>query len=314
MTGALIAASLLAGGLGREAQPVQWHELRRELTVVSDSFGGRLGWSVTELETGLRISHRGGERFPSASTIKTVLMGEVFRRIEAGEMKWTDQIPLPPTAQRNPSMWAAYLKEGLKVNLDGLVTLMMNFSDNTATVMLGRHLDPNRIEASLNEMGFRDTAWTSGPPPGNVRLTRLREIYANMGVTSPNEMARYLSMIHHGQLASPAASEKMIRIMSHQYWDDFIAYSAPPQVVVAAKVGALNRSRSEAGIVYGPRPFILTIYTDAQADQRWTDDNEGNEAVRRIARIVWRRMNPSHPYDPPAGAERWFPTGGGIEE
>lgn len=287
--------------------------LRNRINKVAKSFQGRLGWHLKLLRTGQAIGYRDQERFPSASTIKTALMVEAMRQVEAGKLKWTDKFPLPPEKERNSSMWAAFLKEGLSIDVDGMVNLMMNVSDNTTTVMLGRILGPNNIERTLLSVGLKETAWTSSPPADNPRLVELRYLFQNMGVTTPAEMNRLLELIHLRKAASPAACEKMLRIMAHQYWDDFIAASVPPDVMVCAKVGALNRSRSDVAIVYGPEPYILSIYTDWQKDRRWVNENAGNEALRKISGIVWNGLNPKRPYSPPPGTPLWFPTGGGVE-
>lgn len=307
--------TVLAGALiASTPQRVDLKPLEARLTAVSQRFKGRLGIHLRLLRTGQQVGVRDQERFPSASTIKTALMVEAFRQIEAGMLKWTDQIELPPKNRRQASMWAYYMEDGLKINIDGLVALMMNYSDNTATVMLGAKLGPNNIEKTMLGFGLNDTAWTSSPPPENQRLVRLRETYANMGVTSPRDMARLLELIATGKAASPAACIKMTRIMGSQYWDDAIAWSVPVDVKVAAKVGALNRSRSDSAIVFSPdQPYVLTVYTDNQKDRRWVDENEGNAVIRQVSGIVWNYLHPRRQYTPPPGMERWYPTGGGVE-
>lgn len=293
--------------------PSDLSAIKKELDGIAKGFGGRLGYHLRLLDGSGSIGYRDDERYPSASTIKTVVMIEVFRQIERGELKWTDTIEVPPIGRRNGGMWVAYLREGTKINIDGLVQLMMTLSDNTATVMLADKVGVEKIETLMLEWGLTDTACTINVPASNQRLTRLRTTFANMGVTSPREMATILEKLAKNQAASPAACEKMRRIMAHQYWDDFFAWSIPPEVAVMAKVGALNRSRSDTAIVYGPRPYVLTVYTDNQKDQRWVDENEGNEALRRISGIVWNGLNPGAAYAPKEGAARWYPTGGGVE-
>ncbi len=313
-------AALKTGGSVRAFNPVvakraglPYDRLRQDLDGIAKGFHGRLGYCVVELRTGRRISYRGDERFPSASTIKTAVMVEAVKQIEEGKLKWTDTIPLPPEADRYASMWAYFLRDGLKVNIDGLVNLTMNVSDNTAAMMLAAKVGPEAIESRMIGFGLPNTKWLSSPPPTNLRLVRLRQTFACMGMTTPNEMARLLTMLYEDKLAAPAACERMRRIMSHQYWDDGIASAAPQDVVVAGKVGALNRSRSDTAIVYGPNPYVLTIYTDNQKDQRWTADNEGDEAVRRISGVVWNALNPQRNYSPPSGYRKWLPTGAGVE-
>lgn len=304
---------LMNPGSGQVLAP-ELSVLKKKMDRVAVGFGGRLGYHVIDLKSGARFGFRDEERYPSASTIKTVVMIELFNQVEAGKMSFEDQLDVPPVGKRNPSMWTAHLLEGSQVNLDGLNTLMMNVSDNTATVMLSQHLGIENIERRMLDWGFTDTACTIRTAGTNQRLERLYETFKNMGVTSPHEMATILQMIHAGKAASPAACEKMIRIMSSQYWDDFIDWSVPNDVVIASKVGALERSRSDSAIVYGPRPYILTIYTDHAKDRSWGFDCEGHVAIRALGGLAWNGMNPGRPYTPQDGAKKFAPTGGGVED
>jgi beta-lactamase class A len=211
-------------------------------------------------------------------------------------------------------MWVNFLRDDISVDIDGLTNLMMNVSDNTATVMLSDHLGVENIERTLGVLGLKNTVVTINVPESNRRLSDLRRVYRNMGVTTPSEMATLLELIYRRRAASPSACEKMIRIMQHQYWDDFIRSGVPVNVAVAAKVGALNRSRSDSAIVFSPsRPYILTVYTDDQKNQEWVDDNPGNVAIRTISNLVWNRLHPRAQYTPPKDAKRFYPTGGGVE-
>jgi beta-lactamase class A len=241
-------------------------------------------------------------------------MIELFNQIEEGKVKWDEKLEVPPVGKRNDSMWTAHMLEGTKVNLDGLNSLMMNVSDNTATVMLAGHLGVENIEKRMLGWGFEDTACTIRVPATNLRLSRLYKSFKNMGVTSPRDMAEILLKIHNGTAASQEACEKMVRIMSSQYWDDFIDWSVPNDVVIASKVGALQRSRSDSAIVYGPRPYILTVYTDNAKDRRWDWDTEGHAAIRRLGSLAWNAMNPGRPYSAKKSSEKWAPTGGGVED
>lgn len=307
MTTNLIVAALL----GLPANP---NPLKAKLDTVAMSFHGRLGYHVIDLKTGESFGYRDTERYPSASTIKTVLMIEVFNQIEEGKLKWDEKLTVPDIGKRNDSMWAAHMLEGTQVNIDGLCQLMMNVSDNTATVMLAGRLGVEEVEKRMLDWGYRDTACTIRPPASNQRLSRLYTSFKNMGVTSPAEMGSILRRIYDGTAASPAACRKMVRIMSSQYWDDFIDYTVPNDVVVAAKVGALERSRSDSAIVFGSHPYILTVYTDNAKDRSWGFHNEGHDAIREIGSIVWNGFNQNRPYHPKPEDERWAPTGGGVED
>jgi beta-lactamase class A len=314
----MLAASLAAGAVLLSPTPslddlkARVASLDSRFESLSRSFPGRLGIHLHLLDQDLTAGAREKERFPSASTIKTAVMAEAFRQVEAGELAWDAKVKLWEKPRRHASLWAYYLDEGLSVNIDGLIHLMMSVSDNTATVVLAEKLGAEKIEKTLLGWGLKETAWTSYPPATNQRLVRLRQTFANMGVTTPHEMGTLLAMMGRKKLISPSASEKMIRIMGAQYWDSYIRWSVPPEVMVASKVGALNRSRSDSAIVFGPVPYVLTIYTDAQQDRRWTADNKGLATIRQVSSLVWNTLHPANRYQPPADAMKWLPTGGGV--
>lgn len=284
-----------------------------ELDSLAERFAGRVGYCVLELATGQSISRRGDELFPSASTIKTALMVEAVKQIEEGRLAWEDKLDVPPPGERNLSLWAYFLQPGLRLNVEVAVHLMMSVSDNTTTVMLGDRLGILEVERRLIGLGLDQTKYTVKPPADAPHLVELRRRFQNMGVTTPTEMARLLAMLFRRELASPAASERMLRLMTRQYWDDFFESAVPLEVVVAGKNGALNQSRSATAIVFGPNPYVLTAYTAEQEDQRWVPDNAGNRLLRAIGSAVWNRLNPGWPYHPTDGFDAWGPTGGGLE-
>ena len=270
-----------------------------------------MGYWLKDLSTGEDIGFDADDRFPSASTIKTAVMVEVFRQIEAGKLSWTDKIRVPD--ERNDSMWLSYVKPGIEVNIEGLVNLMMNVSDNTATVMLADRVGINNIEKTMNSFGLDNTACTIHVKPDNPRLVKIRAAFANMGMTTPKQMGSIFELISTRKVASAEACDRMVRILSHQYWDDFLESTVPPGIATFGKVGALNRSRSSVILVNGKRPYILSIYTDNDKDQSWKDDNEAHLVIRDIGSTVWNRLHPDQPYWPGRGQWKYFPTGAGVE-
>ncbi len=290
-------------------------KLSREMDRTCHLFHGKIGYFVKNLSTGETIGLNADTQFPSASTIKTVIMIEVANQIKEGKFMWTDQIRIPEKKLRNLSMWAGHLEEGTSVNIDGLTNLMMNVSDNTAAVMLADRVGVENIENRMMRWGLKDTACTIHEPPTNTRLRTLQKKFANMGVTTPAEMGAVLERLYRGTaVQNRAASERMLRIMSHQYWDDFFASQIPYSTIICSKVGALERSRSDTAIVYGPTPYLITAYTDDSLDRSWGIHCEGHDTLRTLSRLAWQYLEPKHPYSPPKGADKWFPTGAGVED
>lgn len=283
-----------------------------ELDALASRFEGRLGYFALDLTSGQHIGHREMERFPSASTIKTAVMVEAMNQVDEGKIKWTDKqaVPTDPS-RREASMWAYFLKDNTKLDLDGFVNLMITVSDNTATIVTRDWLGGENVNARMAKLGLPNTKILGNLPKDQTELQRLRRMFG-MGMTTPQEMVRLFKLIHLRKAASPAACDKMLRILGHQYWDDFIGSSVPPEVKFCSKSGAITRSRSDVAIVYAARPYILAIYTDSQKDRRWTEDNAGNLIIQRMSKLVYARMGGA-PYSLPPGSERFAPTGSGVE-
>src|SRR5579863_9996727 len=132
--------------------------LKKELDGICGSFNGKMGYFVKNLKTGESIGFRQDDQFPSASTIKTVIMMEVVKQIDEGKLKWTAKLLAPPQAKRYDSIWLSYLQDKVSINIDGLVNLMITVSDNTAAVMLSDKVGVENIEKRMNELGLTQTA------------------------------------------------------------------------------------------------------------------------------------------------------------
>lgn len=275
-----------------------------------------MGYAIIDLTTGKRFGYLQDEIFPTASTIKTAVAIAAVQEVDEGIKRWTDKKVVPPSnppGRREASMWSYWFKDGTSLDMDGWVNLMLTVSDNTATMVMRDWIGVDNINARMKRLGLPNTRilWP-GFPADQVELRRLRGQFG-LGMTTPNEMARLFELLYHRKAASPAASEKIVRILKKQYWDDFAGLAAPVEITVASKSGAISRSRSEAAIVYGPRPYVITVYTDSQKDRRWTLDNAGEVAIRELCKIAWEGMT-GKPFKLPAGFEKFWPTGGGVED
>ncbi len=285
--------------------------LEKTLTSIAKQFHGRLGYCVVDLKTGNRISYRGEEIFPTASTIKTSVALEALCEVDEGKHKMSDKFPLLPTDKRQASMWTYQMKDGTSLDIDGYVNLMIGVSDNTATMTLQDFLGSKPINARMSKLGLINTKILGHRDDRDGQETAWRTKFG-WGMTTPREQARFFELLFNHKAASPAVCEKLLRILSRQYWDDVSIASCPIDVKVCAKSGAVNQSRSEVSIVYASRPYALAIYTADQVDQRWVANNEGEVALRKMCKLIWNAFEPQRPFELPKGYEKFTPTGGGA--
>lgn len=287
-------------------------KLEVALNEVAKPFLGRLGYCVVDLTTGNRISLHGEDIFPTASTIKTSVALEALCEVDEGKHKMSDTYPLLPTEKRQASMWTYSMKDGTKLDIDGYVNLMIGVSDNTATMTMQDFIGSKPVNRRMMKLGLLNTRILGHRDDRDNQEDAWRTKFG-WGMTTPREQARLYELLYQHKAASPAVCEKLLRILSRQYWDDMSIAACPIDVKVCAKSGAVNQSRSEVSIVYASRPYALAIYTADQKDQRWSAENEGEVALRKMCRMIWNAFEPKRPFKLPKGYEKFKPTGGGVE-
>jgi beta-lactamase class A len=102
-----------------------------------------------------------------------------------------------------------------------------------------------------------------------------------------------MERIATGRLLSPESSERMLRCLGRNYWDEEAIGQIPPDVFIASKNGAVNQSRSEVLFVKAPNnPYVFSIITRNQKDQSWGNANEGWVLARTLSRDLWRHYEP----------------------
>ena len=195
--------------------------LKAKLDAICERFRGVMGYSLYHTRHNHRIDLRGDEIFPTASTIKVAVMSKAMEEIDAGRLNYAEKLPITPDDIRDGSGLLQFYKENQSVEVKMLLHLMITVSDNTATIMLARRLGTVEVNRHLERLGLRNTKLLALHPPDDAELKALRDRWG-MGMCTPNEMVQLLDAIRAYKAASPAACERMLRIMSHQYYDDLI--------------------------------------------------------------------------------------------
>ena len=286
-------------------------DLKGKMDKIAQGFHGTLGYSLNYRgRHDERISFNGDETFPTASTIKTAVMCETMHQVEQGKVQWGQQIPVQPSVDdRQEHGFAYYFREGTTLSLCEWVHLMITVSDNTATMNLREYLGQKNVNDWLESQGFKTTRLLNGKKCDELGLRPLQRTWG-LGMTTPNEMVKLFELILDNKAGSPASCDRMQRILSHQYYDDYTLSQVPPSVHTGSKSGALNRSRSDVAFVDSPGgQYILAVYTKDNDDESWNTDNEAHVAIRAISALIWRHYNPKHPWQPPQGCDSLLSAG-----
>jgi beta-lactamase class A len=101
-------------------------------------------------------------------------------------------------------------------------------------------------------------------------------------------MVSMFEALANRNLLDTASSEKMLRLLGRNYWDEEAISQIPPDVFVASKNGAVNASRSEAMYVSGKNArYVFCICTKNNKDTSWELQNEAWELARKLSKLLW---------------------------
>jgi beta-lactamase class A len=166
--------------------------------------------------------------------------------------------------------------------------LMLTMSDNTASLWLQTLAGTGtRINELMDSLGLPNTRVNSRTPG----RTEQRKKWG-WGQTTPREMGQLLEKIIRHEVISYTASEKMLRLMSRNYWDEEAISRLPADVFIASKSGAVDASRSELLFVNGKKcSYVFCICTNNNVDKTWEPNNEAWELTRRISQYLWEYYN-----------------------
>ena len=251
-------------------------------------FKGKVSLFAKNLDTGATYTLGGDNRVRTASTIKAGIMVEAFARVAEGKAKWSDEVVLTNAKKVSGSGVLQELSDGLKLTLRDAVTLMMIVSDNTATNMVLDVLTTDAVNARMDSLGLKQTRVLRKIGSGGTSKAGEDPMLKpfGTGVTTPREMVTLLEKLERGEIINPAASKEMIALMKREQHRDGIG-RAIRDVDMATKAGALDRLRSDVGIIYSKRGrIVMAITCDDMPEIIWTEENPGYLMLSRLSQIL----------------------------
>jgi beta-lactamase class A len=229
-----------------------WARLRADLARAVDEFAGVAGISVLDLTSGEQIGINADEVFPTASAIKIHILTQLLLRGERGEVKLEQRVAVDRDDLVLGSGVLAYLPGPTELSLLDIATLMIIVSDNTATNICLRAAGLEATNALLDELGLRQT---------RVRrkmMDHLAAVQEQENVSTPNEMARMMALLHEGKPHSKVAA-KTLEILRKPK-NSTLTDALPAGTSFANKPGYVEGARCDVGIVeLARRPYIVAI-------------------------------------------------------
>jgi beta-lactamase class A len=279
----LLAFIFVVALVPAQAQKVN-KKLQHSLETLTTGFKGDVGIYVKDLHTGKSVSINADSIFPTASMVKVPILIGIMDKLNKGELKYHQELTYKDSLFYAGSDLLASLKHNEKVELSKVIMLMLTTSDNTASLWLQSLAGTGtRINQILDSIGYTATRVNSRTPGREAGRDKF-----GWGQTSPKEMATMFEALANRTLLNTASSEKMLRLLGRNYWDEEALSQIPPDVFVASKNGAVNASRSEAMYVSGKNTrYVFCICTKNNKDTSWESNNEGWELARKVSKLLW---------------------------
>ncbi len=263
--------------------------LQKKVEQLTTGFHGSIGIYIHDLKKDKIVSINSDTIYPTASMVKIPILTGIMNKMNNGELNYHQVLTYRDSLYYDEGDdILAQFKDSAAIELSKVIMLMLTTSDNCASLWLqGLAGGGKRINAILDSIGIPNTRVNS--------RTQGRENNRTMfgwGQTTPKDMATFMERIAEGDILNKKSSEKMLRLLGRQYWDEEALSQIPPGVFAADKNGAVDASRGEVVYVNCSHPYIFCICTKNNEDQSWEYNNEAWVLTRKLSSLLWKYFNP----------------------
>jgi beta-lactamase class A len=250
-------------------------EARKEI----EGYNGVAGVYVWDLNEGFGYGIRPDEQFFTASIIKVPIMVAVYRKVDEGDLSFSQQIEIKEEDWAAGAGWLQWEKAGTKQTVGDLLLLMMTQSDNVASNALVRTVGGadyvNEVARSMgakHTMLYQKVSSERGAVPGLDNRS------------TPRDMATMLQKIAEGKAASEKSCGYMIDLMYLDELDWWLDAGLPAGVDAANKAGWLYRVYDDVGIVQsGDHRYVVAILSKHGTANVY----QGEALIKNLSSAVW---------------------------
>ena len=234
----------------------KYSSLEIKVRELLESQNGTFAIAFKNLEDGNEILINEDEIFHAASTMKTPVMIEVYRKKMIGEISLDDSIFVKnefesivdkstfQLSEFDDSDKNTYDKIGRYISLRELVFDMISISSNFATNLVIKYIGAENINNTMSDIGAKNINVLRG-----VEDIKAFEKGLN-NTTSARDLLVIYEKLANGEVLSRNLSNEMVEILKNQKYDDIIPKYLPKEIEVAHKDGWINGVRHDSGIVF----------------------------------------------------------------
>lgn len=228
--------------------------------------------------------------FHAASTMKTPVMIELFKQVEAGELSLDDSIKVENrfTSIVDGSEFQMTLspdsndpiekKVGEMATIRELNHAMITYSSNLATNILIKLVGAEETTQTMRDLGAMNIQVLRGVED----LKAFDQGLSNR--TTAKDLGIILEHIANGTAVNPKMDSLMIDILTDQFYGDIIPAKLPDNVTVAHKTGFITGVQHDSAIVYLPdgKSYVLVFLS-----KNLPDNEKGREIGATVSEMVY---------------------------
>lgn len=253
-------------------------DLSAEFAVIEEEIRKVLGSEVNnyaihvrDLNSNQEFGINNQSTFPPASIYKVGLAMIIFKDIDAGIIALDDQVTILPEYKVYTFDALAKREGTYQLSVEELLEYLIIHSDNTAMTTL-EHTYGGVFELQTrmaHELGVEDV----------LRLPH---------VTKAIAIAEMFNILYDQQILSETSTNHLLDLLKKVLpgHNDRIAAGVPEGIEVAHKIGTLNSTYEDAGIIYGEKRDIAIVILN-----RNTTPVLARQKIPQITEIVYSQLN-----------------------
>ncbi len=258
------------------------------------SHKGTFAIALKNMDDGKSILINENEVFHAASTMKTPVMIEFFKKINEGKISSDDSLLINnefssivdgskfELSSFDDSDEDIYKNLGKYISTDKLVYDMITRSSNFGTNLLIDYLNAEDVNNTMKNIGAKNMKVLRGV--GDLKAFDL----GLSNTTTAADLLIIYEKLAMGEIVNNESSNKMITILKDQVYNDIIPKYLPEKVEVAHKTGWISGVRHDSGIVYvgNNEKYILVLLS-----KNLEDDIEGADFLAKISLEIYNFLS-----------------------
>lgn len=238
--------------------------------------------------------------FVAASLYKLVLLAEIYRQIETGEITLATEVTLSPDYFDGrvdyPDSYFTPESEGDVATVEEMLLAAGAYSSNVAARALLAQTSDDQLKQMADSIGMPDThflvipqeipSWperfANSENPDAIEAVAFVETQAlsrRLNVTTPQDIGRYWTALLQGEIVSESASSAILDILTQQVITDRIPMLIPDSITTANKTGNVDFATHDSGVIFDPEnTVIVVVLTQGEPDLQ-----RGVQIIQRIA-------------------------------